>query len=352
MNKNNEAVKFSRYISDFLYDYAPNILTESKYTLKSYKDALILYVQYLESESITPSDFTKACFERLKIERWIRWLKETRNCSPDTCNVRLASIRTFLEYISNRDVSLIYLYQDAKSIKRQKCVKKKVKGLTRSAVAAMLSAPDLATITGRRDLVFMIILYATAARLGEIISLKIKQIHIKGEKKPYINIIGKGQKIRTLYLLPRAVAHIEKYILEAHGDQVDPEAYLFYSRVGDKYTMLTEPAIDKRLKKYAQELHDKNPENPPPVPLNCHAHQFRHAKASHWIEDGLNVLQISFLLGHAHLNTTMDYLDIPTEEKAKALATLESETDKKIDKKWKNADGTLSNFCGLNRKLY
>ena len=345
MTTNNEAVKLSRYISDFLYDYAPNMLTESRYTLKSYEDALTLFIKYLEAEGITPSGFTKVCFERLKIEKWILWLKETRKCSPDTCNVRLASIRVFLEYIGSRNVGLMYLYQDAKAIKRQKCLKKKVSGLTRDAVAAMLSAPDLTTVTGKRDLVFMILLYATAARLSEMLSLKIKQIHITGEKKPYINIIGKGQKIRTLYLLPRAVAHIEKYISDAHGNQADPEAYLFYSRVGGKYVMLTDPAIDKRLKKYAQELHDKNQD----VPLNCHAHQFRHAKASHWVEDGLNILQISFLLGHAQLETTMIYLDITMEEKAKAMATLESEKDKKISKKWKNGDGTLSTFCGLSR---
>ena len=76
---------------------------------------------------------------------------------------------------------------------------------------------------------------------------------------------------------------------------------------------------------------------------------YGHAKASHWIEDGLNILQVSFLLGHAHLDTTMVYLDITTEEKAKALATLESENDKIVSKKWKKRDGSLSDFCGLRR---
>ena len=342
---NNEAVKLSRHISDFLYDYAPNMLTNSERTQKSYQDALTLYVQFLESERITPSIFNKACFERLKIEKWLRWLKDVRNCSPDTCNVRLASIRTFLKYIGSRDVGLMYLYQDAKLIKRLKCVKKKVSGLTRDAVTAILSVPDLTTVTGRRDLVFMVLLYATAARLDEMLSLQIKHIHATGKNKPYITIVGKGEKARTLYLLPKAVAHVKKYIDEIHGGAPNPDAYLFYSRVGGQYAKLSEPAIDKRLKKYARELHEKYPD----VPLNLHAHQFRHAKASHWIEDGLNVLQISFMLGHEQLETTMVYLDISTEEKAKALATLEGENDKKVDKKWKNADGSLSAFCGVKR---
>ena len=47
---------------------------------------------------------------------------------------------------------------------------------------------------------------------------------------------------------------------------------------------------------------------------------------------------------HAQLVTTMIYLDIITVEKAKAMATLESEKDKKIAKKLKNANGTLSNW--------
>lgn len=344
MKNNNEAVTFSRYIAAFLYDYAPDRLTNSECTLKSYKDALTLYVLFLESEGVTPSGFTKACFEKQYIEKWIRWLKESRNCCPDTCNVRLASVRVFLEYVGSRDVSLMYLYQDARSIKRQKCTRKKVSGLTRDAVAAMLSSPDPATSIGKRDLVFMTLLYATAARLDEILSVKIKQLHTD-EKKPYVTIVGKGQKTRTLYLLPRVVSHIKKYVHEVHGNPADPDSYLFYSRVGGKYTKMTEPAIDKRLKMYAKKAHEICVD----VPLTIHAHQFRHAKASHWIQDGLNVLQVSFLLGHTHLETTMVYLDITTEVKAKALATLENENDKKITKKWKNPNGSLIDFWGLKK---
>jgi len=40
----------------------------------------------------------------------------------------------------------------------------------------------------------------------------------------------------------------------------------------------------------------------------------------------------------------MKYLDITTDQKVKALATLESETDKKISRKWKKSDGSLTDF--------
>ncbi|MCI9362211.1 MAG: integrase, partial [Hungatella sp.] len=48
--------------------------------------------------------------------------------------------------------------------------------------------------------------------------------------------------------------------------------------------------------------------------------------------------------------TTMVYLDITAEEKAKALATLEDENDKKVSAKWKNPDGSLVDFCGIRRR--
>lgn len=72
-----------------------------------------------------------------------------------------------------------------------------------------------------------------------------------------------------------------------------------------------------------------------------------NAKASHWLEDGLNIVQISYLLGHAQLQTTMVYLDISLEQKKEALATLEDEKDKNVKAKWKRSGNSLSAFCGL-----
>jgi hypothetical protein len=115
------------------------------------------------------------------------------------------------------------------------------------------------------------------------------------------------------------------FIKEFHGDEACTDAYLFYSRNKGIYGKLTQPAIDKMLKKYANQANCICPD----VPSGLHAHQFIHAKASHWLEDGMNIVQISFLLGHEQLQTTMVYLDISTEEKAKALATLDDENDKK-----------------------
>jgi hypothetical protein len=49
-------------------------------------------------------------------------------------------------------------------------------------------------------------------------------------QKSNITIIGKVNKIRTLYLLPKAVVHFKEYLREFHGDTLYPGAYVFYSR--------------------------------------------------------------------------------------------------------------------------
>lgn len=343
MKNNDDAQVIARRISEFLYGYAPQFLTGSEHTLKGYKDTLVLYFQFLQENGISPDSLSRHHLEKEWIEKWIIWLKDVRSNSPDTCNNRLSSIRRFLEFLAEKDIGMLYLYQDVKRIKRQKCPKKKVSGLTRAAVAAMLESPDTGTKIGKRDLVFLTLLYATAARLDEIRSIRLSHIHLD-VGKAYINLYGKGQKIRTAYLLPRAVALVKAYIKEMYGNSPDKESFLFPSRVGG-HDKLTEAALDKRIKVYAAMANNKCKD----VPLNTHAHLFRHAKASHWIEDGLSIVEVQFLLGHEQIETTMKYLDITTAEKVKALATLENENEKKLDKKWKSKNGSLVDFCGLKR---
>jgi len=202
--------------------------------------------------------------------------------------------------------------------------------------------PNLVSKTGRRDLALMIIIYSTAARLDEVLSIELQHIRLD-VAKPYVTVIGKGNKIRTLYLLPNVVAHLEKYIAENHGASHNPNALLFFSRNSGHFGKLSQTAVSKRLAIHAAAAHAICKE----VPLDLHAHMLRRAKASHWLEDGMNIVQISFLLGHEQLNTTIVYLDIATEEEAKALATLEDENEKAVSKKWKSSSNSLSNFCGV-----
>ena len=341
----NEAIIISRRISEFLNDYAPSQKTRSEHTLKAYNTALSLYIGFLETEKkIDTSNFSSECFSVPFIENWLKWLIDKRGCSPETCNARLGSLRAFLAYLGDHEVSMVCLANAASRIKRKKAVKKKVQGMSREAVKALMEAPDQSTRAGRRDLALFVLMYGTAARIDEILSLKVENIHIEA-KKPYANIIGKGGKVRTLYLLPRAVAHLKQYLREFHGQWPKPADFLFYSRNGGG--KMTQPAISKRLKQCAAIARQGCTD----VPAALHAHQFRHAKASHWLEDGMNIVQISFLLGHEQVETTMMYLDITTEQEMKALATLEGDNEKGTVKKWRLEVGGLAGLCGVKPML-
>jgi site-specific recombinase XerD len=329
-------------INEWLNSYLPSQQIRSNHTTKAYKDTLSLYILFLEADKkITSSTLSKECFSDKVIEEWLLWLINERNCSTKTCNNRLASMRSFLKYIGRKDISYQYIYLAATQIPRKKEIPTKVKGLSKKAIQALLTAPDQTTKTGRRDLTFFILMYNTATRIDELLSLKIKQLCLETDK-PYITVIGKRTKIRTLYLLPRTVEHLKRYLLEVYGKNPDEDAYVFYSRNKGIYGKLTQPAISKQLKKYAYISHQICEA----VPLDLHAHQLRHAKASHWLEDGMNIVQISFLLGHAQLQTTMMYLDITIEQEANALATLEDENSVVVSRKWKTSN-SLKDFCGL-----
>lgn len=340
MKSGNEARFLSRSISEFIFSYAPNHLTDSENTVKSYQATLGKYLGFLEDvRGFSIQTLSVACFERPAIEEWMRYMKNSEKLSPDTCNVRLGGLRTYLKYIGSRDVKYKYLYAEATDIPLMKTEKKKVVGLSKNAVKALMAEPDQSTAAGKRDLVFMIVAYGTAARMSEILSIKIGHLCLEGAK-PYITVVGKGNKIRTLYLLPKAVAHIKKYIKTAHGETPNTESFLFYSRNGSKESKLSSKAIEKRLHLYAEKAHKKCVD----VPLDLHAHQFRHARATHWLEEGMNIVEISVLLGHEQLATTMRYLDISTDDQIKAMATLDEENNSSVSAKWKNKNGSLKSL--------
>lgn len=339
----NEAMEVSVAVNAFLRDYAPKHKTGSENTLRSYETAIRMFLTYIgESEGVTTASLSWKCFSERCLEGWMGWLRDVRGNSPATCNVRLASLREFLRYAAGRDASLQLWYQGACSVNKFKCPSRKVEGLTKEATKALMAAPDTSTRTGRRDLALMFTMYATATRIGELLALRISDVRLEA-RRPCLNVVGKGGKTRTAYIPKKAAETLRGYVREFHGDNPDPLAFLFYSRRSDTHRPLTQQAVSDRLKLYAS----KASKGCPDVPLGLHAHQFRHARASHWLQGGMNIVEISFLLGHANLQTTMVYLDITTEDELKALEVLESDQDKKVAPKWNGADGGLLGFCGL-----
>ena len=167
---NKEAYLIASYINSWITEYVPVICNASPKTLQAYKTAVTLYLVFLETDKgVAPSTLSFRHLHHDYVEEWLKWLKIKRNCCPYTCNCRLASLKAFIKYVSTRDVTYLYLYQNMALIPRQKVSKRKIDGLSKAVVNAIMKEPDTKTKTGRRDMALSVLLYGTAARLDEIL---------------------------------------------------------------------------------------------------------------------------------------------------------------------------------------
>lgn len=335
-----EAAALARHIHDFVWDWVPSHLSPSPNTAQSYRTAITLYVLWLEHMGVTADGLRASDFGARRIEEWLVWLAEERGNSPQTCNARLSAMRSFARYVSTHDSTFRSLAFEAAAVPQRKAPKTKVRGLTEEAVSALLSAPDQATRCGRRDATLMVTLYATACRIGELLAMRVSHLHLD-VRHPHASVLGKGGKARIVYLPDGAVDHMRAYLREFHGERSDPEAFVFYSRNHPPgLRMLSQDAVSKMLRKHAEKAHERCAE----VPLGVTAHRFRHARATHWLEGGMNVAQVSMLLGHSTIQTTMAYLDVTIDAEERALQALVRAPQ---EKRWKGGNAKLTVACGL-----
>ena len=110
MKSGKEARFLSKSVSEFISVYAPAHLTESENTLKSYQATLGKYLGFLEdNKGFSIQTISSECFERPVIEEWMRHMRNIEHLSPDTCNIRLGGLRTYLKYLGTREVKYKYL---------------------------------------------------------------------------------------------------------------------------------------------------------------------------------------------------------------------------------------------------
>ena len=201
----NEAIVIAKNIRKFLTDY--ELFRKSEHTIRAHEMALSLFIAFLETKGVKSEKLNYGCFSSDVIIEWMKWLHKERGCSPETCNNRLSGIRKFLDYLGSREVGTLHLSHEASRIDRMKTTTKKVSGMSRDAVSALIAASDVSTSAGRRDQTLIVTMYGTAARLDEMLSLKVSQIYL-AKKHPQIVFVGKGQKIRTLGLEPKTAEYL------------------------------------------------------------------------------------------------------------------------------------------------
>jgi len=344
--KKNE-MRFYLLLRDFLSDYLITKRNLSIKTVRAYRQTLNLMRNYLREEKgigFDRMDFS--CFSRSSIYDFLMWLKETRENSAQSLNLRLSAIKSFLKYCGEEDMELMPIYLDAASIHSFKGTKNPyVEYLTQEQLKHLFSLPDITTTLGKRDRFFMIFAYETGTRLQELLDLQISSI-FRNETGIRIRVYGKGNKIRYVPLLGIIAEHLESYLMGFHKDSSSSD-FLFYTIHSGQKTQMQPGTVDYFLKKYGKLAHESDTA----FPENLHAHMFRHSIAMAMYKKGIPISYIRDFLGHSSIETTSIYSYADDETITKALESVDhvgsiGEANIK-QKNWKGREQYLLDYCGL-----
>ena len=147
-----------------------------------------------------------------------------------------------------------------------------------------------------RDLALMEVLYSTAGRIGEILSLNRSDVNFSNGE---VIVYGqKGKKERPVCLTEEAGYHLRKYL----ESRTDDNPALF---VGLKapYERLTAKAVQAMLRKLGQA-----------AGIHAHPHKFRRTLLTDASARGMTLQELQAYAGHAKPETTMVYVTVRTDE--------------------------------------
>lgn len=165
--------------------------------------------------------------------------------------------------------------------------------LSRREIWAMLKSAKLL-----KHKILIGLLYGCGLRCMEVRNIELK--HLDFDRKLLHIVQSKGNKDRYVPLSEHLIRGIKKYISAEH-----PLKYLFegtgnpegkdfdsrYSQRGVQWAV-------KTIAKQAGILKD------------VHTHMLRHTYATHLLEDGVNIITVQKMMGHANIESTMVYLHV------------------------------------------
>jgi len=256
-------------VEDFL-DYLFQIRGYSEATVRTYEIPLR---QMLEHSTLREEE-GKRILDILPLRREI-----SRN-SRRTVAKKLSAIRSFVRYLNDqREIPLVL--EGDESVKVPQTLPKP---LEEAYIFEVLEAAD------PMERLMLLLLYGMGLRIGELAGMERSQI--AGE---WITVHGKGGKSRQLPLLPPVKKALESYLaLHPSG------RYLFEKGGVPMNSAQLRYRLGKLFKSHG---------------LKVTPHQLRHSFATHLLEHGARISDVSELLGHASMATTQIYTKLGSVKK-------------------------------------
>lgn len=315
---------FSYYLSKFLKDYLIIERNMSLHTVRSYKKTFQTLIDYLVNiKNFKLQNITFENIAREIIIEFLNYLEDDKKNSIRTRNQRLACIKSFYQYCMIDEIDNIDNIRKILSIKAKKETKKVMSYLTEDELQKLFNSIDTTTNKGRRNLTLLTLLYDTAARTSEIINLKVENIHLE---EKYIILTGKGNKQRIVSMMEQTKKLLINYIKENHIKS----GYLFNIN-GNKMN-------ERFLRDIVKVTNSLDKQISP--------HTFRHTRAVHLLDKGVNIIYIQELLGHTSVNTTMEYAKVIEKSKFEAIEKANPKMDNNL-LDWNDDKDLLSQLLNL-----
>lgn len=166
-------------------------------------------------------------------------------------------------------------------------------------VGMLLDACPDETPTQLRDKALLEILYATGARISEVLALVVDDI---AETRDFIKVTGKGDKQRVVPVGGAAQRALEAYLVRGRPALSAGKSHaVFLNKRGGALSRQSAWTIIKDAASRAGLDKEISP------------HTMRHSFATHLLEGGADVRTVQELLGHASVTTTQIYTHVTPE---------------------------------------
>lgn len=282
-------------------------LTQS--TIKMYhfylSDFFDFLIDSVHKKNITEIDLTEENIRkyRLALNRRIS-LKSHEEYKKSTQKTFLIAVRAFLKYLIVEEHLKVV---NPEQILLGKDEARVPKVLNDDQMQGLFSVQNLNKKSGLRDRSLMETLFSTGLRVSELVNLNIDDINLKtGE----FVVVGKGRKVRTVYLSDNARKWLRQYITTRH-DSYKP-LFLRYSgkkMVADDFDgeslRLTSRSIQRLVKKYIMRAG---------ISVDATPHTLRHTFATGLLREGADLRSVQELLGHSNVSTTQIYTHVTNKQ--------------------------------------
>ena len=327
---------------EFLDVYMKTQMGKSPATVESYRDALTVFRRFLlEERKISVAKFAFEGCTRDLVLAFMEYLKKRGN-KPGTRNQRLTVLKTYLWFAADKDVALQSIALEISRVRAHKNPASEKEVIPENALALLLQQPRN-TPMGTRDRTIMILLYDTAARISEILNLKVLDVCLD-ENCPYIRVLGKGSRERVIAITEQTRGHLLQYLKIYHTEKRPATDLLFYSVIKGRADKMSEGNVERFLRQYARQVRYVCPE----MPERVYPHMLRRTRATYLYQSGVELPLVSRILGHAQLETTRIYA---TPSMDMMRTALEAGAPPAVGTEmplWQNAsEEQMAKMCGL-----